>query len=512
MATFSDTRNVLNVESGGGSGEPQPGIYSNLSATGSPNSSSDATQGYLIGSRWVDIVNDQEYVCVSNESGNAIWKQTTVIIDDTQSRTDATWSGSKINLDKADRIHTHTPAEITVTGTIQNLAGHTSLQDTITYLDTQTFDYAPLVHTHPAGDVKLNPYTGNLTGVLNVEQMAGYLDALTVSGAVINDNSASDTETWSGSKISNEISTATSGISTVQINDLSNNDFETWSGSKIDSEITTAVSGVSGGGVTINDTTPSTTQTYSSNKIEAGLSTKALIFHSHDGTYAPVSHTHPEYALTSHNHNGTYTTFAEARAIANGETLIMRVHPLLNNNITPSFERWVDGLLLDMNNIEHFTGGTTTINAVTLSAVLGGGTNNTIGAFAFTNLTAPTRYRFTVHFHMVNTAYSGAFAGNAKPTTPLRLGFLRNPNINVNTLPPASLISNSELLTSVSITSASTSTIPDEQNISHSFDVDANNNDVIVPTFYFYDQTGLGSYRIEFPASFLNLRVDRLQF
>jgi len=49
----------------------------NFAATVAPGVSDDDTQGYTIGSRWYDIVLQNEYVCLSAVTGAAVWKQTT---------------------------------------------------------------------------------------------------------------------------------------------------------------------------------------------------------------------------------------------------------------------------------------------------------------------------------------------------------------------------------------------------------------------------------------------------
>jgi len=44
--------------------------------TSNPTVSSDRNQGYIIGSRWINISTQIEYVCVTNEPGSAVWNST----------------------------------------------------------------------------------------------------------------------------------------------------------------------------------------------------------------------------------------------------------------------------------------------------------------------------------------------------------------------------------------------------------------------------------------------------
>lgn len=48
----------------------------NYSGTSAPTVNNDSSQGYSIGSRWFDITNKDEYVCLDATTGNAVWKKT----------------------------------------------------------------------------------------------------------------------------------------------------------------------------------------------------------------------------------------------------------------------------------------------------------------------------------------------------------------------------------------------------------------------------------------------------
>ncbi|KKM88221.1 hypothetical protein LCGC14_1260890 [marine sediment metagenome] len=50
-----------------------------LNATTAPTANDDTSLGYKIGSRWIDVTADKEYVCLDSTAGTAIWVQTTSI-------------------------------------------------------------------------------------------------------------------------------------------------------------------------------------------------------------------------------------------------------------------------------------------------------------------------------------------------------------------------------------------------------------------------------------------------
>ena len=48
-----------------------------LDGTAAPGVDNDVSEGYAVGSRWFDITNDKEYVCLDNSDGAAVWIETT---------------------------------------------------------------------------------------------------------------------------------------------------------------------------------------------------------------------------------------------------------------------------------------------------------------------------------------------------------------------------------------------------------------------------------------------------
>lgn len=49
----------------------------NLIAVIPPAASNDNTEGYAVGSRWVDLVTDRSYICLDASTAAAVWKETT---------------------------------------------------------------------------------------------------------------------------------------------------------------------------------------------------------------------------------------------------------------------------------------------------------------------------------------------------------------------------------------------------------------------------------------------------
>ena len=45
--------------------------------TVAPNANNDSTEDYSVGSRWIDITADKEYVCLDASTGAAVWIETT---------------------------------------------------------------------------------------------------------------------------------------------------------------------------------------------------------------------------------------------------------------------------------------------------------------------------------------------------------------------------------------------------------------------------------------------------
>jgi hypothetical protein len=52
-------------------------VRRNLTATGDPAVTDDADLNYEVGSTWINLTSDHEFVCLDATVGAAVWKQTT---------------------------------------------------------------------------------------------------------------------------------------------------------------------------------------------------------------------------------------------------------------------------------------------------------------------------------------------------------------------------------------------------------------------------------------------------
>ena len=49
----------------------------NMAANAAPTATNDVTEGYAVGSVWVDLTLDKYYVCVDATEDNAVWNEST---------------------------------------------------------------------------------------------------------------------------------------------------------------------------------------------------------------------------------------------------------------------------------------------------------------------------------------------------------------------------------------------------------------------------------------------------
>lgn len=80
LSNQTDLQNALNSKADTSSLGNYATIQCNLNATTNPNNLNDSTEGYTVGSRWVNTVpqfGEKEFVCLKSDTGMANWQETT---------------------------------------------------------------------------------------------------------------------------------------------------------------------------------------------------------------------------------------------------------------------------------------------------------------------------------------------------------------------------------------------------------------------------------------------------
>lgn len=68
---------VDGVDVAGHAADNDAHLFCKYDGDGAPDADDDVDGGFVVGSRWVDITNDKEYVCLDNTDGAAVWTETT---------------------------------------------------------------------------------------------------------------------------------------------------------------------------------------------------------------------------------------------------------------------------------------------------------------------------------------------------------------------------------------------------------------------------------------------------
>lgn len=94
-------------------------VKDNLGSIAAPTASDDVTQGYTVGSHWIDIANDIVYVCTDSSTGAAVWKLvSTSTYTHNQIASSATWNIAH-NLNKYPSVTVVDSGNNVVIGDIQ---------------------------------------------------------------------------------------------------------------------------------------------------------------------------------------------------------------------------------------------------------------------------------------------------------------------------------------------------------------------------------------------------------
>jgi hypothetical protein len=117
MYSFYNFRSILNnqIQNGGSNGSD---FFNNLTATIAPTVLNDDSQGYEPGSMWINTTDDSVYTCTNSTTGNAVWKTSTLSIDDLSANLTTTWSSQKINSSKLDASGGTLSGDLDVTGDV----------------------------------------------------------------------------------------------------------------------------------------------------------------------------------------------------------------------------------------------------------------------------------------------------------------------------------------------------------------------------------------------------------
>lgn len=129
---------------------------SNFAASANPTVNDDGSAGYLPGSHWFNTTNGSAWVCISNGTGTALWKEVT--------------NSATILATKAGRVletsFSGSPKKATVT--FATPFPSTSYAVTVSAVISGGTTYAPVVESQLAGSFVINLGTSNSAGLVQV--------------------------------------------------------------------------------------------------------------------------------------------------------------------------------------------------------------------------------------------------------------------------------------------------------------------------------------------------------
>ena len=238
-------------------------VKTNLVATTNPGASNDTNSGYGVGSVWVNTTTKLAYKCVNASAGAAEWVLTTLAVNDTTPSATTTYSSNKVVTElatKSNTGHTHTTSNITDFTTA--VSAHS---------DVSANNSHRINSSNPHAVTKAQVGLGDVTNIKSKYDATG--------------DPTVDNDTTEGYSAGSKWVNTTSEEEFVCVNP----------GDGVAVWIRTTLA--------IDDSSASSTTTYSSNKIETA--------------FAPVSHTHTASEITD------FSTAADARitvqkAAANG--------------------------------------------------------------------------------------------------------------------------------------------------------------------------------------------------
>ena len=137
------------------------GVLNNVSATAPPTASDDTGSGYSVNSHWIDITNDEVYVCVDDTATAAVWKNLSLDQAEVSANVDvAANTTNRHNHTNKALLDTYTQTEVDLASAVLLKHTHTNkaLLDAYTFTNAAITSLISSEHTH-ANKVLLDTYT-----------------------------------------------------------------------------------------------------------------------------------------------------------------------------------------------------------------------------------------------------------------------------------------------------------------------------------------------------------------
>jgi hypothetical protein len=110
MEIFNSTERMLQASNGVRWGDIASNNYSG--ATVDPTTTDDVNAGYDVGSHWINTVTQNEFVCVSNTAGSAVWVNETAGAGSAGSETVTQINGDSVNLVIGMPVYSSSPGTV----------------------------------------------------------------------------------------------------------------------------------------------------------------------------------------------------------------------------------------------------------------------------------------------------------------------------------------------------------------------------------------------------------------
>ena len=130
---------------------------SNRAATANPTVTDDGVAGYLVGSSWFNVMAQSAWVCLSNATGAAVWKEMTNV---------SSVLGQKAGVVAAAGFAGN-PKKATVT--FATAFGSTAYAVQVTCVTTNNKTFAPTVESKLAASFVINTGTNNIADLVEIE-------------------------------------------------------------------------------------------------------------------------------------------------------------------------------------------------------------------------------------------------------------------------------------------------------------------------------------------------------